>query len=69
MSGSATDRFKAKPGDEVTITGHPERYTWMEPLVGRRAKVENALPPAYLVSTALYHEPLWVGEGYLEERA
>jgi len=57
---------KASPGDEVIITGHPERYGWMAELVGKVAKVE-AKGNGYLLSGLSWPEgPVWIGAAYLK---
>ncbi len=55
----------------VKIAGHPERYAWMEDLVGRVGIVEEELPLHGGEATALKVSGLpggefWISEAYCE---
>ena len=62
---------EVRPGEEVTVTGHPARFEWMRALVGRKGTVEEVrdLSDGESQAARLSGLPFgdcWIGAAYLE---
>ncbi len=62
-------RAIALPGDEIRVTGHPERFGWMAELYGKKGEVVEVAEKAVRVRIpeAFDGEPHWIGLGYVEK--